>query len=94
MITQTILFQLSFNANCKSLCSVRVLMWQPFHRPECTKKVKKRLDFLHLRAAVTPPLHTSFVGEKWRHCVLSSPVKSNFKHPDKLKFKKNNLKTR
>ena len=34
MITQTILFQLSFNVNCKSLCSVRVLMWQPFHRPD------------------------------------------------------------
>ena len=34
MITQTILFHLSFNANRKLLRSVRVLMWQPFHRPD------------------------------------------------------------
>ena len=34
MITQTILFQLSFNAKHKPLRLVRVLMWQPFHRPD------------------------------------------------------------
>ena len=34
MITQTILFHLSFNANHKPLRLVRVLMLQPFHRPD------------------------------------------------------------
>ena len=34
MTIQTILFHLSFNANHKPLRLVRVLMWQPFHRPD------------------------------------------------------------
>ena len=34
MIIQTMLFQLSFNVNLKLLRLLRVLMWQPFHRPD------------------------------------------------------------
>ena len=52
MIIQTMLFQLSFNANRKPLRSVRVLMWQPFHRPDLD------IYYLFYLRGGPPPLHS------------------------------------